>query len=350
MKRYIEIGLNILFWLVCFYLIFSIISPQNREIEIIDNKEVVTISYDGMSTLGTVIGFLLKMGLYYFNVYFLSIYFNKKKFRTYFSLLLLSTIITIILELLKDALIYGHEFVLFETFIATLWMYMFFVGISFVHIIVLRWQKEEALKQQLREDKLSAELQLLKSQINPHFLFNALNNLLSIAEKHEQTEISTGIAQLSELLRFLLHDTSEERIDLFKEIEFIENYIKLNKLRFDATDPLDISFETSGTLEGISIAPAILIPFVENAFKHGIDIYNTSFVDIILFTTEKDIHFQCKNSLVKKNNANTTIGKNSGIGLENVKRRLAILYPNKHELSINQHDNNYIVDLKLTYD
>ncbi|WP_298903874.1 sensor histidine kinase [uncultured Psychroserpens sp.] len=350
MKRYIEIALNILFWLVCFYLIFSIISPQNREVEIINGRETVRISYDHMSILGTIVGFILKMGLYYFNVYFLSKYFNKRQFRTYFILLLLTTIITIGIELLKNLIIYGEEFVLFETFIATLWMYMFFVGISFVHIIVLRWQKEEALKQQLREDKLAAELQLLKSQINPHFLFNALNNLLSIAEKHKQSEVSKGIAQLSELLRFLLHDTSEHLIALSKEVEFIENYIKLNKLKFDINDPLSISFKTKGQFDTIKIAPAILIPFVENAFKHGIDIYNTSFVDIQLTTNEKDIHFLCKNSLAEKKNPNSSIGKDSGIGLQNVKRRLAILYPDKHQLRITQHDNNYIVDLKLTYD
>ncbi|MCD2259200.1 sensor histidine kinase [Psychroserpens luteolus] len=350
MKRYIEIVLNILFWLICFYLIFSIISPKNREVEIINGTEIVKISYDGMSVLGTIIGFVLKMGLYYFNVYFLSKYFNKKQFKTYFVFLFVASIITIGIELLKNRIIYGEEFILFETFIATIWLYMFFVGISFVHIIILRWQKEEALKQKLKEDKLTAELQLLKSQINPHFLFNALNNLLSIAEKHKQTEVSSGIAQLSELLRFLLHDTSDETILLSKEIEFIEHYIQLNKLRFDTNDPISIAFKKKGDLSNIDIAPALLIPFVENAFKHGIDIYNKSFIDINLIANNNTIHFVCRNSLKEKSNTDAMLTKNSGIGLQNVKRRLDILYPNKHDLNISETDNTYIVDLKLAYD
>lgn len=349
-NRFIEIGINLLFWLICFYLIFAIISPQNREVEIINGQEIVEISYDGISVFGTVIGFILKLSLYYFNVYVLSKYFNKRQFRRYGSYLLLATISAIVLELFKNKLIYGFEFLLAENLITILWLYIFFVGMSFVHIMILRWQKEEALKRQLREDKLTAELQLLKSQINPHFLFNALNNLLSISEKHKQTEISSGIAQLSELLRFLLHDTSGDTIYLSKEIEFINNYIQLNKLRFDDTDDLDISLTTEGELNHIKIAPALLIPFVENAFKHGIDIYNTSFIKMRLRRVGKTLEFECENSISTKPNGNSLEKYNSGIGLQNVKRRLRILYPEKHELSISEKGNTYNVNLKLEYD
>ncbi|WP_460219147.1 sensor histidine kinase [Psychroserpens sp. MEBiC05023] len=347
MKRIIEITLNVLFWLICFYLIFSIISPQNREVELIDGKEIVTITYDNMSVIGTVIGFILKMSLYYFNVYFLSRYFYQKQLKRYILFLFLATIIAIAIELVKNKIIYGFELYIFETLIATLWLYIFFVGMSFVHIIILRWQKEEALKQQLKEDKLTAELQLLKSQINPHFLFNALNNLLSISEKHHQTEISTGIAQLSELLRFLLHDTSGETILISKEIEFIKNYIQLNKLRFDSNDPIDISFKVNSDIDNVKIAPALLIPFVENAFKHGIDIYTESYIDISLTKEKNTLCFSCKNSLKPKQESTETMSKNSGIGLQNVKRRLAILYPNRHDLEIIQENHSYCVNLQL---
>lgn len=350
MNRYIEIALNILFWLICFYLIFAIMSPQNREVEIINGQEIVKISYDGISVIGTVIGFILKIALYYSNVYVLSKFFNRKQFKTYGFYLLLATTFAICFELLKNKFIYGFEFILAENFIAILWLYIFFVGMSFVHIIILRWQKEEVLKRQLKEDKLTAELQLLKSQINPHFLFNALNNLLSIAEKHKQTEISSGIAQLSELLRFLLHDTSGDTIAISKEVEFIENYIELNKLRFDDDDAIDILFTTEGDLDNVQIAPALLIPFVENAFKHGIDIYNPSFVKIHLTVTNTVLNFVCKNSLKTHQFSNSVEKNNSGIGLQNVKRRLAILYPNAHELSISEDKNMYYINLKLTYD
>lgn len=350
MNRFIEIALNILFWLICFYLIFAIISPQSREVEIINGQETVQISYDNISVLGTIIGFILKMTLYYCNVYILSRFFNRKQFKTYGFYLLLATIVAIGLELLKNKLIYGFEFILTENFLAILWLYIFFVGMSFVHIMLLRWRKEEALKRQLKEDKLTAELQLLKSQINPHFLFNALNNLLSIAEKHKQPEISSGIAQLSELLRFLLHDTSGETIAITKEIEFIENYIELNKLRFDDNDPIDISLSIDDDLNDIQIAPALLIPFVENAFKHGIYIYDKSFIKMSISTANHILEFNCENSLKRYKSSNVITEHNSGIGLQNVKRRLAILYPDKYDLNITQDQNSYSVNLKIAYD
>ncbi len=350
MKRLIEIGLNMLFWVICFYLIFSITSPQMREVEVINDIETITISYDDRSIIGTTISFILIMLLYYFNVYFLSKYFHSKKFRSYSLYLLIATITALVLDLIKNKLIYGFEFYIFETLIVSIWLYIFFVGISFVHIMLLRWQKEEALKQKLKEDKLTAELKLLKSQINPHFLFNALNNLLSISEKHQQKEVSSGITQLSELLRFLLHDTQDNLIPLEKEVEFIENYIQLNKLRFDDEDPISITFKTIGNLKGINIAPALFIPFVENAFKHGIDIYSKSYIHITINVTKESVLFECANSMKRKNTNEVINFKNSGIGLKNVKRRLAILYENLHDLDLQEKDDTFRVKLKLIRD
>lgn len=347
MKRFIEIGLNIIFWTICGYLIFSIFGSKNMEIEIIDNVEIINVIYDQRLIYSNLLGFVIKMSLYYFNVYFLSRYFNQKHFQAYGLYLLIATTIAFGLDFIKSALVFGIEFYTFDSFIASLSLYIFFVGISFVHIIILRWQKEEALKQQLKEDKLAAELELLKSQINPHFLFNALNNLLSVSEKHQQTEVSSGIAQLSEMLRYLLHNTSDEIIPLSKEIEFIENYIKLNKLRFDDNDPIKISFQTIGNSKNIYIAPVLLLPFVENAFKHGINIYNDSFIDIKINATQQIVNFECTNSINRSKNIEMLNSKYSGVGLQNVKRRLEILYPNKYNLKITEKDNIYSVHLKL---
>ncbi|WP_298897148.1 histidine kinase [uncultured Psychroserpens sp.] len=355
MKRTLEIVLNIIFWAICGYAILTIFVPQSIDVDIVNDKEIVKNIYgydkfENRILITNILSILITIIFYYFNVYFLSRYFFKQQHKKYIKFLVLYIGIVFLIKLIINVLFFGSEFLAVKSLIISLLILLFFAGISFVHIIILRWQKEEALKQKLKEDKLTAELQLLKSQINPHFLFNALNNLLSIAEKHKQTEVSSGIAQLSELLRFLLHDTSDETILLSKEIEFIEHYIQLNKLRFDTNDPISIAFKKEGDLSNIHIAPALLIPFVENAFKHGIDIYNKSFIDINLTASNNTIHFVCRNSLKETSNTDTMLAKNSGIGLQNVKRRLDILYPNKHDLNISITDNTYIVDLKLAYD
>lgn len=347
MKKIISIGLNIIFWTICSCIIFMIFSPVNREVEIVNGVETVKVHYDTMAIYGSTIGILIKMILYYTNVCFLSKFIDQKAFGKYLFFLAVAVSITFILDYLKYGFLYGFDFYMFETFLVNVWLYIFFVGTSFVHLMMLRWQKEEALKQQLKEDRLAAELKLLKSQINPHFLFNALNNMLSIAEKHQQTEVSSSIAQLSDMLRFLLYSTGDDLISVEKEVHFIENYIQLNRLRFDVKDPIDISFTVDPTVLDKTIAPAIFIPLVENAFKHGISIYEPSFIHISIRMEASQLIFECRNSIVTKSENDVFSKKDSGVGLQNVKRRLAILYPDKHSLAIIEEQNTYEVILNL---
>lgn len=347
MKKIISLGLNIIFWTICSCIIFMIFSPVNREVEIVNGVESVKVHYDSMSIYGSTIGILIKMILYYINVCFLSKFIDQKAFGKYIIFLILTISIVFTLDYLKYGFIYGFDFYMFETFLVNVWLYIFFAGTSFVHIIILRWQKEEALKQRLKEDRLAAELKLLKSQINPHFLFNALNNMLSIAEKHQQTEVSSSIAQLSDMLRFLLYSTGDDLISVEKEVQFIENYIQLNRLRFDVKDPIDISFTVDPAVLEKTIAPAVFIPLVENAFKHGISIYEPSFIHISIRMEASQLIFECRNSIVVKSENDVFSKKDSGVGLQNVKRRLAILYPDKHSLAIIEEQNIYEVTLKL---
>lgn len=347
MRKIISLGLNILFWTICSCVIFMIFSPVNREVEIVNGIETVKVHYDTMAIYGSTIGILIKMILYYVNVYVLSKFIDQKAFGKYVIFLAIAISVTFILDYLKYGFLYGFDFYMFETFLVNVWLYIFFVGTSFVHLMILRWQKEEALKRQLKEDRLAAELKLLKSQINPHFLFNALNNMLSIAEKHQQMEVSSSIAQLSDMLRFLLYSTGDDLISVEKEGQFIENYIQLNKLRFDTKDPIDINFTIDPAVLEYTIAPAIFIPFVENAFKHGISIYKPSFIHISIRMDASDLIFECRNSVVMKPENDVFSKKDSGVGLQNVKRRLAILYPNKHSLAITEEQNIYEVILKL---
>ncbi len=348
MKRLVEIIINILFWAISGYIIFTAISPKQIEIEEINGVRNVRYLFDRASVLSTLLGLGIKAGLYYFNVYFLSRYLFKNKIGVYLLALLSASVVAIGLETIKIALIFGLDFYDLESIMMQLGTYVFFVGISFVHIMILRWRKEEAIKQQLREENLTAELKLLKSQINPHFLFNALNNLMSIAVRNGQTEVSSGIEELSDMLRFLLYDMSAEKIPVSKEIEFIENYINLNELRFDKNDPIQISFNIRGDHKNLPVSPALFIPLVENAFKHGIDIYRPSFVTMALdISSEKRVSFSCTNSVHNTSEPGKNNKNNSGVGLQNVKRRLDILYPDRHHLYLANTDHQYEVKLTL---
>nr|WP_255518902.1 MULTISPECIES: histidine kinase [unclassified Aquimarina] len=204
----------------------------------------------------------------------------------------------------------------------------------------------ETHQQALEKEKISAELQLMQSQINPHFMFNALNNLLAISERSENTETSSGITKLSDLLRFMIYDTQAEQVLLSKEIEFIENYIALQKLKYSTEDPFEISLITETNDEDPKIAPTLLIPFVENAFKHGLDIQTKSFIHIKLEFKDNLLHFEVKNS--KHHLKKTEFEKKySGIGLENVKKRLNLIYPNQYNLDIKEDEHIFYVLLKI---
>ena len=192
-------------------------------------------------------------------------------------------------------------------------------------------------------------MQALKAQINPHFLFNVLNNLLSITNRAGNEEASAVIVQLSEMMRFLLYDVAEKQIPIQKEIEFIHNFIELNQLRFSKKDDIKIIFEHPDISAHILMEPALFIPFVENAFKHGIDIFRPSFIKIYLSVNEKrHIDFRVENSIHnRKNKAREFMDNSLGIGLSNVKKRLNIAYPDRHELKIEEGEGHFKIHLKI---
>ena len=184
-----------------------------------------------------------------------------------------------------------------------------------------------------------SELSFLRSQINPHFLFNNLNNIYSLVYCKNDHALN-AIATLSELLRYMLYDTSDA-VALVKEISYIEKYIALQQLRFEVAS--GVQMEVSGNLDEVEIPPLILIPFIENAFKHG-DITTAQWLSIHLSADKQCIHFLCSNKKTIKHK-----DPEGGIGIENVKRRLALLYPERHQLEIKEDHELFTVDLKLYY-
>ncbi len=204
----------------------------------------------------------------------------------------------------------------------------------------LQAQLQEALAKQYK-----AELDLLKFQINPHFFFNTLNNLFAMARKQNDQSTAEGIAKLSHLMRYMIYDCNADKIDLRKEIEQIEHFIALQMLRFSKEDTINISFNKNGKYKNKLIPPMLLIPFVENAFKNGIFLANSSEIAIDLEVGDARLLFSVSNS-INKNRKND--GPNeSGVGLANVRRRLELLYPKTHELKIENDGNRFNISLKL---
>ncbi|HPH21224.1 MAG TPA: histidine kinase, partial [Haliscomenobacter sp.] len=195
----------------------------------------------------------------------------------------------------------------------------------------------------------SAELGALRAQINPHFLFNALNTLYAIAMKENSEKTADGIQKLGDMMRFMLHENHQNRIPLAKEIEYLHNLISIQELRLDENQQIELKINLQNPDREVFIAPMLLNPFVENAFKHGISFRNASWIYITLTHDPEHIFFKVHNSYHPKNDNELDPEKDShGIGLDNVRKRLELLYPDKHDLSIQVSDHDYFVSLVLT--
>ncbi|MBQ4915110.1 sensor histidine kinase [Maribacter sp. MMG018] len=193
-----------------------------------------------------------------------------------------------------------------------------------------------------KNEALQTELKLLKSQINPHFLFNALNNIYALSAI-DSGRTQQSISYLSDMLRYVLYECDHEMVPLQKEVDYIKNYVKLFALKSSKSYPITTKFHIENPT--INIAPMVLIPFVENALKHSnIEKITGTFVHIKLHADSNLIDFEIENSKPANNIIKDGVG---GIGIENVKKRLAILYPNSHQLSINETSEAFKVNLKL---
>lgn len=201
-------------------------------------------------------------------------------------------------------------------------------------------QKKERETIKNKSEQLETELKLLKSQINPHFLFNSLNNIYAMSVI-DSDKTQQSISNLSDMLRYVLYECEQDAVKLKKEITYIENYIKLFSLK--SSRPYPIQMDCKVIYPNILIAPMLIIPFVENAIKHSnIEKRKGSFINISIDSTNNSINFGIENSLSKNVESKDGIG---GIGLENAKKRLNILYPDAHQLTIDHGQNTFKVNL-----
>jgi len=207
--------------------------------------------------------------------------------------------------------------------------------------LIQKWQDDEKMRSEIEKEKISTELSYLKQQINPHFLFNAINSIYSLSLL-KKPSTSDAILKLSSIIRYMLYETDKKFVTLNDEIQAIKDYIELQKLRLN--EKVKLTFRVKGDTEPYSIVPLLLIPLIENAFKHGVDNINNSFIDINIEVENDSLNLKIRNTIVPKSGKNAN---ESGIGIKNIVRRLELLYPQAYLFNAAPEDDCFLVLLKL---
>lgn len=291
----------------------------------------------------------LLIGIAYLNIhYFLPRFLLTGRYLRYVSSVFLSILAYLVLQSLFDYYLYGfvvgplRNSRLIETlsynFFSTLW----YLGLMVALKLSIDWYQQQRVLQKIAVQQLQAEVNLLRAQVNPHFLFNSLNNLYALTLK-KSDQAPEMVLKLSAMMEYMLYDSDEARVPLEREINYLQNYIELEKLR--CGDHADVTLRINGQPNGQAIAPLLLLPLVENAFKHGVGkqaenawLHST----LTLNPTEVEITVENNKPAV------CLAGQKGGIGLSNLRKRLELLYPGLHRLHIEEQPTRFSVTLQIS--
>ncbi len=324
---------HIFFW-VSLYIILVVLE-EDKFLSVILLREFINVSFFAL--------------MVYINIYFLFPDYMEKKnlLHHILALAITSLLITPIktLSLFLHASSFGDFQDYFINHQEEIFLSTFFIGIaSTIYSIMNDWLESQREKQELQSQTLQSELKFLKSQINPHFLFNTLNSLYALTLK--KSDLAPEIVlKLSEMMRYMLYECNEREVPLSKEINYLENYLELEKIR--QGKKMNIDFKMEGEIRNQKIAPLMFIPFIENSFKHGLsNQISNGYVNINLKVDGQQVYMTIENS--KAASLPSPSGKRSGgIGLKNVRRRLNLLYPEHYKLAIEEDPNTYTVKLEI---
>ncbi|MBL7831959.1 MAG: sensor histidine kinase [Saprospiraceae bacterium] len=330
-----KIGQHLLFWLFSFvFLSFMEYSTTHGPIASIVLKQFINVAFYATMVYG--------------NIYYLiPNYFQDKRYPAYFLVLILFVIIvTPIYSFLLYIIAFNDPFEKAELLKLKNYYYFFnffIVGASTVFVIIKDWIFQKREKRELENRNMQSELNFLKSQINPHFLFNTLNSLYALTLK-KSDKAPDVVIKLSEMMRYMLYECNEKFVPLENELIYLQNYIELEKLR--QPDSIHIDFRIEGNTDSLMIAPLIIISFLENAFKHGISTsIDFGFVNIHFRISGQILEFKIENSKTEfQQKQNNKIG---GIGLINAQKRLDMIYPDQHTLEIIDTQELYTVLLNI---
>lgn len=280
--------------------------------------------------------------IFYLNAYYLfPVIFKKRKWVFYLLMLLLTLLVAYLISRYIATDVFPSKKRWKKSIIPELFSYVFIVGISCSYRIIVDYIKDKKLTKERETENLKTELSFLRSQVSPHFMFNVLNNLVSLARK-KSDKMEPALLQLSALLRYMLYEGHESKITIAQEIGYLQGYIDLQKLRFG--DDVEVSFTVVGNASHFILEPMMLIPFVENAFKHGMGTMEKPRIDIRLTASDELLVFEVENDIAPSTD---TKDSSSGIGLINTKRRLELLYQKTHQLTITKGKEKYKVQLKI---
>ncbi len=339
-KKGLVVLMHVAAWILLFSLP-SLLRPSHDPNEHQHAEPVTTIG----SFMAARFNDLLLIGFFYLNAAVLMVrLFYKKSYLLYVATVLCCFACFTLLSWLvmrqfsyTDTHLTLRKHIPFCTFV-----FLFILACSIAYKTIKDKITFDQLARERESENLKTELSLLRSQVNPHFMFNVLNNMVALARKQSDL-LEPSLIKLSSLMRYMLYETGEQKVSLEKETEYLESYIDLQKQRFGKNLQLNVSLKPAD--QPYEIEPMLLIPFVENAFKHGTGMIGQAQIDINLYALDHILYFTVRNrydptSVDIKDNA-------SGIGLSNVQRRLELLYANKHELDITKDGGIFSISLLL---
>ncbi|MBK8556763.1 MAG: sensor histidine kinase [Lewinellaceae bacterium] len=334
------IGL-LLFWILSAWLIVSSFSIQSQEIELVNGEETLRIVRN-QTMIWQLMGVVLTASALFF-IHTLWLQQQRVKSVAY-SLALLG------LSLLFQPIIHYSTPVRYGPIIPLeLWagILVFYYMAALAYSLFNIWQRSEARHQETVLQRNKAELALLRTQLHPHFLFNVLNNLLAMVDQEQQPALAQSIDKLSGLLRYVVYETGADQVALEKELDFIRNYAALQKLRFESGE-IDFHMEVQGDYKQQFIEPGIFIPFIENAFKYGVEPEQRSCIQLNINCSQPyTIPFEIGNPVYPALRKLAS----GGAGLHNVRERLELVYPGKHQLQVKDDGHQFSICLNLnTYE
>ena len=336
-KKWVTVVLHIAIWVLLFSLPY-ILKPSLGE----NRPSSEQHSEPALVHLRYILNNLVYIGFFYFNAGVLIPQFiNKRKYKQYAAVILASFIVVLVITgvifftMMQKFNLRGHIFF-------NLFFFLFFFAGSTAYRLIKERTLADRLSREKENENLKTELSLLRSQASPHFMFNVLNNMVALARKKSDL-LEPSLLKFSSLMRYMLYDADEEKVGLEKEIDYLQSYIDLQQQRFGKNVQINVNLQQFD--DNYEIEPMLLIPFVENAFKHGTGIIEDAQIIISLKAEKGMLYFNVQN---KYDPSSIEIkDKTSGIGLTNVKRRLNLLYGDKQNLLISRKDNWFTISLQL---
>ncbi len=340
-QRYLPLFLHLSIWILVFCLPMilaqqgAVLAPSISDIEKLAKPPIQLI----------LCFLLLLCSVFYWNyLYLIPFFFQKRKNTHYFFALVITFLVYLFVQIIIIKIIFYNAINVNSLPYATsIFPFVLVVSVGLV-LRLLQTQKEQEQTIAVQEtENLKSELSFLRSQVSPHFLFNVMNNVVSLA-RLQPTKVEPTLIKLSSLMRYMLYESDDKKVEIRKEVEYLQAYIDLQALRFE--DDVKVVFKHH-IEENKLIEPMFFIPFVENSFKHGIGIFKNPEINIFLEMKDKKLIFSCLNKF--KNNLNDHKDDASGIGLKNVQRRLALLYPDNHSLNIEKKGDWFEVNLEINF-